>query len=692
MDTVAEFSDTGRSIRGPASDLVEVTSSNGLRHTAIVFHPEFRSHRGINTDLDVVIGFLESPLVTGLSDLVARDESVGAFVYPTGQAWSISEVIRSLSDLGCRDGHIRGGLELMSIAGQILTEASDRGQRDGVYSHGGLTPRRVMLKRDGQVEIIGYALPQIEILQFHENENSVPGEDSFRYCPPERIDPQQQEMLYSDLFALSLIGFELMTGLPVYDGLVNDIRQKAARGECSRRIFKFREKLPDSVRMLFSRALRPNPEDRHESGQDFVRDVQRVLSSKDATGDSLMDLMAKVSVDGPRPGKKLQAGKTQMFTKDQLNEFLDPEDGDSTSAGRDPMEEMPSEMAFEPVAAAPLPEEAPPPPKTPKRRKEPKSEAGHGKWSKIDRPRRRAKSRSENQASGGGAGHTSEDGSSAQDLLSRIQVETSSSLEYMVPNKSTSDEGQESKQDKPKRPRRSARTPKVDRTLGRSTSGDHRDVPSTDPAQPPKETKRSDTSPSTDSGFDGGADWVGVSLTNRPTDSIALPSSKEGRVSLSFVKGRGGRRLRMGLPTKATTAEVVALLLGNVIPVRTDLTGRISCWYRLELEGERLDSRLRLEELDARKNHTLMCVLNTTIQADIEIVGTSTPTRFVAPVGTAVPMVTLVDHLAAWLNLPAGEWYLDLDGDRMGAYEILSDRSWSSELPRLRLIQAKDGE
>ena len=262
MLSIAGLTPTGRTLRGPASDLVELTSANGLRHTAIVFHEEYRSHRAINEALEVVTGFLSAPMVTGLSELVERDP--GAFVYPTGQCWSVAEVIRELSDLGQSDGHIRAGLELMFIAGQILTEAADYGMSDGVYSHGGLTPWRLMLKKDGQIEIIGHALPQVEILQFHEDPKRLPREDSFRYCPPERIKFNNED-LSSDLFSLALVAFELMTGRPVYDGMLDEIRQQAARGAGSQRLFRFKDKLPSSVRKILGRALRPDRDDRYDS-------------------------------------------------------------------------------------------------------------------------------------------------------------------------------------------------------------------------------------------------------------------------------------------------------------------------------------------------------------------------------------------------------------------------------------------
>ncbi len=319
METIAGYLRTGRTSLGPGADLIELVGDDGFRHTAIVFHPECRDHPAMSA-LEVVKGYLEAPYVSGLLELAAHEADTGAFVYPTGEAWSVAEVVRMLGDLG-HTGGIRAGLELMFAAGQVLVEAAEAGESHGVFCHGGLTPWRLMLKADGQVEILGYALPQVEILRFHADPSEVPPEDSFRYCPPERMEGQSED-LTADLFGLALIAFELMTGKPVYDGLVNEIRTQASRAEGSRRLFRYKDKLPRSVRDLLAVCLRARPEDRHPDGQGFLDAVSHVLSGKDASGVSLMDLMAEVGEYGRRAGEALETGKTLGMSRDELARML----------------------------------------------------------------------------------------------------------------------------------------------------------------------------------------------------------------------------------------------------------------------------------------------------------------------------------------------------------------------------------
>mgnify|MGYP003336939955 FL=1 len=322
MPSLDGFSPTGRLQKGPGSNLVEMQGRDGSRYTAIEFHPEYRSHNAINAALGVVLSFLESPMVSGLTELFAYDLGKSAFLYPTGQTWSVAEVVRTLADLG-EVGGVRAGVELMARAGEILVEAAETGESAGVYSHGGLTPWRLMLDASGGVQIIGHALPQVEILTFHEQPDRIPREDAFRYCPPERMEARRENFT-SDLFGLGLIAFEVMVGKPVYDGLVNDIRAKAARGETSRRIHQFREFLPESVRNLLTTTLRPDFRDRFTSGREFL-DAANSALAEDLQGVGIKEMITRVMRQQPRVRQELDPAKTSMLTKDALAKLMDAE-------------------------------------------------------------------------------------------------------------------------------------------------------------------------------------------------------------------------------------------------------------------------------------------------------------------------------------------------------------------------------
>ena len=83
-------------------------------------------------------------------------------------------------------------------------------------------------------------------------------------------------------------------------------------------------------------------------------------------------------------------------------------------------------------------------------------------------------------------------------------------------------------------------------------------------------------------------------------------------------------------------------------------------------------------------------VPNRLVHADIEVAGAAGPVRFVAPVGTAVPVLSLVDHLCAWLELPAGAWNLHHADMLLPGFIILDDLSPAADgLLSLRLVKAE---
>ncbi len=845
METIAGYSTTGRRLKGPAADLVELTGDRGEKLSAIVFHPEYRHHRGINAALDVVVRFLEDPMVPDLLELRARDAEQGAFVYPTGQTWAVADVIRILADLGESAG-IRAGLELLHKTGTILKEAAEYGADSNVYSHGGLTPWRVMLRQDGRVLVIGHALPQVEILMFHEDHTHVPPSDSFRYCPPERIHGEEED-LSSDLFSLCLIGFEFMTGKPVYDGLVNDIRQKAARGEGGRVLYQARDSLPASVRDILGNAMRLERADRHISGDAFLDAVARALNSGDALGPSLADVMRKASSQMTRRGVVPDSASTVMGTPAELRAMLDDEEDEpaaqpkreawsppsrassrvasvSRSASRpapEPVEapaavedngqrwsaalrrsgvrravrrdgaappesealSAPISPVFEPTTAEPeTPRWAPPGGRAPPRRVQrgavaeapdpapspaPEGPVDIQQVLRSSRVRRPVRQRLQEEAeapisppvealsSGPAPGEAlpvPEEPArpSTADLLARIRqsatrsrsssVDTGPSPASALIDKLVRSSGRRSgvspspaSAAPAEPPAPTSRVRPVRRGEGRaavpdtetlpgptptsdatpvtasaspivdsqapaiavapavSTPTQQAPAPDRSPREPATPAVSVPTVPDVAAQVEGALSFSASSTLARDPDAIPSDAGAGGSASFVIRRGEGGRTTRMRLPRSVTVAEAVAWMVQNLVPLRTDLTGRVTGWYRLQQSGALLPASTRMSDVDAEKPLVLVTVPNAVVMADISILAGAVPARFVAPVGTAVPVVSLLDHLCAWLSLPPGDYQLLSGGTVLAPHAILADLHPSDAWVQLQLSQVASG-
>jgi len=269
--------------KGPAALLAEVEDEQGNQNIALVFQEEYHEHPLLNDSLSGIMSFLNNPVIPGIADLIQHDKGKGSFVFNTGPCISIAQIIRRMGDAGITPGP-RAGLEFMERAGRILTDTSEYTINTfAVGSHGSLNPWRILSRRNGAIQIIGYAIPQVEMKDFHRDPNNIPREDSFRYCPPERVSNHPED-LSSDIFVLALIAFEIMVTRPVYDGTVDDIRQKAVRGEASRQLMNYQSVLPKYVRNFLAKALKGDRRHRFTSSQAFFSELESILRRPDLPG------------------------------------------------------------------------------------------------------------------------------------------------------------------------------------------------------------------------------------------------------------------------------------------------------------------------------------------------------------------------------------------------------------------------
>ncbi|RME20837.1 MAG: hypothetical protein D6798_19550, partial [Deltaproteobacteria bacterium] len=177
---------------------------------------------------------------------------------------------------------------------------------------------------------------------------------------------------------------------------------------------------------------------------------------------------------------------------------------------------------------------------------------------------------------------------------------------------------------------------------------------------------------------------LAIDPLDRPPDPIATPARGE-LVVVQLRTAADRRPLRLRLPASLTTAEAIARLVGNVLPVRVDLRGGVTGWWRMSQDGEPVPATTTIGALAADRPVDLRCVPNRLVPAEVRVAGDDPPARFLAPVATAVPAVSLADHLAGWLRLPAGRWCLFWNGTELGPHEILADHPSSDPRPVIEL-------
>ncbi|MCB9689659.1 MAG: hypothetical protein H6738_16175 [Alphaproteobacteria bacterium] len=371
---------TGRQFREPTGVQHELIDAEGVRHTAIVFDPPWHGHPVLTRGVELVRSFLEYPMVVGMVELSHADPQRGVFVYPTGTVWTLKELLRIHADLGHAIGP-RAALELCWLAGQVLLEGAENGGMQGCFSHGGLTPWRIALRSDGNLQVLGFGLPQVDVLA-ERAKLGVAEADSVRYAPPERLTGIAEDVS-ADTLALTLIAYEVLTGRPLYDGSDPEELRRAVSMSDGVTTLSRPNPLPRDIAQVFARALVFDP-DARLGGEAWLQEIEHLLEQHQ-DGESLdvvVDRVRGAHREGALRGTKLRQAKTESFTPNQLRDALaeaDEPPAPRARSGRSMQSQIPAAAGGdekrwgkvaerrrrEPAAAAPTPPPAQEIPATP---------------------------------------------------------------------------------------------------------------------------------------------------------------------------------------------------------------------------------------------------------------------------------------------------------------------------------------
>ncbi len=292
---MGEWSATGRQSFGPGQRVAEVQRGGSLA-LALQFDREYRDSQAL-MELASALPFLENPGVDGLARLVHNRPELGVYVFDTGPAWPLTEVLRVL-DQPSSPPREPAMLQLMAeLAGIIEQAAHEAYATVGIESHGAVAPWRVALGPDGTVMLLGFGVPSLTTL----TDSKLPV-DAYRFAPPERFSDHAED-IRSDLFSIALIGLEFLIGEPLYGGDAETVRSAAQRGTARRRLRRFEERLAPEIFEFFDHCFALYPDARFADGRAFRRAALDLASSPRALGSDLAELMSWVSErdsDGPR--------------------------------------------------------------------------------------------------------------------------------------------------------------------------------------------------------------------------------------------------------------------------------------------------------------------------------------------------------------------------------------------------------
>ncbi len=230
----------------------------------------------------------------GVARLLHRDARTATFLYETGDARLLSEL---LADARAQQlpGSPLAALQLLRQVAPLLDVAAEAGDPYGLRGHGGLNPWRLLVRPDdGEVTLLGYGLPSVEVLEWAGDERATderPG-PGLPYVPPEVLATRDSGVP-SDLYRLGMVAAEVALGERLLQGRDADIEGYIRDG---RAMYELERRAPPKALLhVLERLLQEAPEDRPQTGAEVRGDAEAALRDLQGVGLSLAQL-AKVGV------------------------------------------------------------------------------------------------------------------------------------------------------------------------------------------------------------------------------------------------------------------------------------------------------------------------------------------------------------------------------------------------------------
>ncbi|MEQ1506515.1 MAG: hypothetical protein ABMB14_30080, partial [Myxococcota bacterium] len=270
MDTPLPDGFTARApaLDAPGGTLQRADGPGGIPGLVVRFRADLAGHPMLQKGLDEIAEFLGDPGVPGVLPLIARDREHATLAYEIGDGVLLAALINQCARAGVVPGE-RAAIELVAKIGPLLDAAAEAGGPVGVYSHGGLNPWRIVVYPDGEVALLGYGVPPVEVVTWLDEDTDEPPGPGFRYSPPERVQDDSED-IRSDLYGLAAIAAELARGAPLLAGPPNELVDRILAGEAATRL----DALSPAVRAFLEPMLAKSRADRPRTGARAARDAK----------------------------------------------------------------------------------------------------------------------------------------------------------------------------------------------------------------------------------------------------------------------------------------------------------------------------------------------------------------------------------------------------------------------------------
>lgn len=225
-----------------------------------------------------ILGRLDHPGIATIFEAGTFDEGNGkqpyfAMEFVNGQLLTTYAESRKLGT--------RERLELLSKIADAVQHAHQKG-----VIHRDLKPGNILVTESGQVKILDFGVARatdsdIQSATLHTDIGQLVG--TIPYMSPEQASGDPDELdTRSDIYALGIVGYELLTGKLPYDVSRKLIHEavRIIREDVPRPLSSINRLYRGDIEIIVSKALSKEKERRYQSASDFSSDIQHYLNNE----------------------------------------------------------------------------------------------------------------------------------------------------------------------------------------------------------------------------------------------------------------------------------------------------------------------------------------------------------------------------------------------------------------------------
>jgi serine/threonine-protein kinase len=200
------------------------------------------------------------------------------------EGWSLAEVIERAREEELRvPAPVAVELVAQALAGVAALHAL---KADGTgeplrFAHRDLSPKNLMLGRDGIVRVIDLGLGRSEAQAWRTRAGAVMG--TVGYMSPEQVTGKPVDHR-TDLYTLAVVLFELLAGRPLFARAEQAEMMRAALRLEAPSIAALRGDVPMELDAILRRGLAKRPEDRFASAAAFLAALDRTIDPQTRAG------------------------------------------------------------------------------------------------------------------------------------------------------------------------------------------------------------------------------------------------------------------------------------------------------------------------------------------------------------------------------------------------------------------------